>query len=116
MKKQFKTVRQIESYVAKIKLSADKLTAKYPELSCSTINIDDLDIDLLYKVQDYLNKDVKNTYYKSHEKIEHKNDRLTLWVWGKFKMMTCLSSVKVVKDCDCVDRKEFKPLEVKETA
>lgn len=117
MKKEFKTVRQIESYVSKIKKDSQKLNLKYPELSGGSVHINNLDIDLLYKVYDYINKDKKTTYlYSSNEKIEHKNDRLNLWVWSKFGIMTFLSSVLVVKDCECVDRKEFKPKqEVKET-
>lgn len=116
MNTKFKTVKQLLSYVKKAKQKADKLKLKYPEYSFSSMSFNDLSLDLIYKLDDFVNGDKKNNSFSNPEKLEHKNNRLTLYAFSKFDLICSFYSIEVEKDCDCVERKEFKPKQVKETA
>lgn len=115
MNTKFKTVKQLLSYVKKAKEQADKLKLKYPEYSFSSMSFDNLSLDLIYKLDDFINGGKKNNYSSSSEKLEYKNSKLSLYSFGKFACICSFYSIEVEKDCDCVERKEFKP-KVKETA
>lgn len=101
----FTTVKQIEKHVASVKKKVDAFKAKVPNVSVLSYNISDISVDLIYKIYDYI-KVGKPSYYSS-EKIEFRNDRLNLFAWSKFGMTVSFSTVKVKKECDCIDRKEF---------
>lgn len=115
MNTKFKTIKQIQRYVSNAKKQADKIRLKFPEYSSSSMHFSDLSLDLIYKIDDFLNKDKPKTYYSNSEKLEHKNDRLTIYAFSKFSIMCFFQSVEVIKDCDCVERKEFKEKVIKET-
>lgn len=111
MNTKFKTVKQIERYVQNAKKQAAKLKLKFPEYSMSSMHFTELSLDLIYKIDDLINKGKEKKYYSSSEKIEYKNDRLSIYVFSYFGMMCFFQSVEVIKDCDCIERKEFKQKE-----
>jgi len=115
MNTKFKTVKQIQRYVENAKKQSDKIKLKFPEYSSSSMHFTDLSLDLIYKIDDFVNKNRNKTYYSSSEKLEHKNERLSIYVFSKFSVMCFFQSVEVIKDCDCVEKKEFKEKNIKET-